>query len=263
MEIILGPFSSFPEWRLQLTDKHGSNIEILIEERGKDVDGLAQLICKCLVSSTSKVANKGEEIKLSRDFRPMPVLYTVSFASEFSHEVFAHLESLFPDLLLLVHYDVPEVIFEEDDIEIMFTARRLCIHPNNNFLPEENAEEQVNKSKRRSADSDDDGEGRVEVLRGSGAVIGFDGSLLHLQNQDEVNLLKRRLRPLVIVLSLLFFRYNRFRWLLTVSRNRGVVSLQGMCIRQWSNSLTCINCFWRKVERTLSVRRMGTKSHHP
>ena len=108
-------------------------------------------------------------------------VWAVSFDASWSKYIFAYLEHALPGVLLLCHYDIPSVIVEEDDIELMFVTRRLCLHPN------------------CTCDYDDaiDGneEDNLKAIAGRGSFIGMDVSLLNLRPGYLLEL-NSRLRPI-------------------------------------------------------------------
>ena len=136
------------------------------------------LIGSCLLNP---FAYEGEEIMLDA-VRANLSVWTVSFDASFSKQVLSYLEHALPGVILLCHYDIPSVIVEDDDIELMFVTRRLCLHPNCSCDYDDVTE-----------DSEaDDG---LKAVAGRGSFIGMDMSLLNLR-PGYMAKLHSRLRPI-------------------------------------------------------------------
>jgi hypothetical protein len=156
-------------------------IEFVIKEQGSDVDEIGALIGSCLLNPI--LYGDKDEFMASSGRNASATIWTVSFDSTWSRQIFAYLEYAIPGLLLLCHYDIPAIVVEDDDIELMFATRRLCLHPCCTTDYDDNE------------DSEDDEDGMPVSLAGRGSFVGMDMSQISLRPDHEQHLLSR-LRPI-------------------------------------------------------------------
>ena len=109
--------------------KYGCNAKshISIKGCGEDTAGISALMCFCLLDVLTQQPNI---YSLQQMVHPedRPVVWHIEFSASETKNVTKYLEEKMPGVYFLAHYDIPSVITEEDDSDLLYISRKLCVH---------------------------------------------------------------------------------------------------------------------------------------
>lgn len=155
--------------------KSPSPICFVLKEVGEDVDGIVDVVRCCVLNQQVETST----LTLS------PTVWTVVFDAVFTCQILSFFEYSIEGLYFMCHYDIPSVIIDDEDIELMFLMRRLCLHPECNHDDNDSIH----------STSDEETSFKDSDLKGKGALLGFDLSLLSIVASSQHREVVGRIRP--------------------------------------------------------------------
>eukprot|EP01038_Epipyxis_sp_PR26KG_P006518 gene6518-8958_t len=177
-----------PERPFQSFEEQSPSLHFLIKAVGEDTEFLTGLSSYCLfdsiVSNPSKYSIKIPNEKL--------ILFDIIHNASITEHLVAYLEQVIPGLRFFVHYDLPDVVVEEEDADMLYFAKKSCLHPICQYDPsdplydmegslERQMEEKINPQGRgvgllRAVESTDYGYEQImdKFKPGQGALFGLD-----------------------------------------------------------------------------------------
>ena len=94
---------------------------------GEDKAGISALMCFCLLDVLTQQPHvySLQQPVLQAD---KPVVWHIEFSASETHAVMKCLEGMMSGVFFLAHHDVPDAIMDEDDADLLYISRKLCIH---------------------------------------------------------------------------------------------------------------------------------------
>jgi serine/threonine-protein kinase SRPK3 len=137
------------EWFRTLNVANGLPSTLNAEENGMfsirghydDASDLSTLAAYCCINNVSTNPDK-YLVSLPIDKANKPMKWSIIHHASMTEHLLSYLETEITGLNFLCHYDIPGAPLLEDDMEMLYIARRLCVHPicNYNSLLEDNEE---------------------------------------------------------------------------------------------------------------------------
>lgn len=129
---------SYAQWYFSLqyststaeTSSSSSNatpLQFSIKGCGEDTAGISALMSFCILDV---LVQQPDIYTVQQPSYPnCPVLWHLEFPFSVSDRIINFLENRMPGVFFLAHHNIPNVITEEDDADMLFICRNNCIHP--------------------------------------------------------------------------------------------------------------------------------------
>ena len=104
-----------------------TNSHISVIGCGEDTAGISALMCFCLLDVLTQQPHvySLQQPALQAD---KPVVWHIEFSASETHAVTKCLEGMMSGVFFLAHHDVTDAIMDEDDADLLYISRKLCIH---------------------------------------------------------------------------------------------------------------------------------------
>jgi hypothetical protein len=103
------------------------NIHVCVKGCGEDTAGISALVGYSMLDVLSQQPNLYTlQSPVAEEGRP--ILWHIEFPASQIAVVTRHLEAAMPGVYFLTHYDAPVIITVEDDADLLYICRKLCIH---------------------------------------------------------------------------------------------------------------------------------------
>lgn len=104
-----------------------ARLHVCVKGCGEDTAGISALVGYSLLDVLSKQPNVYSlQSPVAEEDRP--ILWHVEFEASKIAVVTRYLEDVMPGVYFLSHYDAPVVVTVEDDADLLYICRKLCIH---------------------------------------------------------------------------------------------------------------------------------------
>lgn len=162
------------DWYLSLLSLDDSKIideklQFAIRGFGADVLEIMTTASTCVLNGLLLQPSK---YSLSEDNK-QPMLWNIIHHASMTEHLIAFLESKIHGLSFLVHYDINNAITSDDDMEMLYIARKSCIHPIS-FVGEYSSTEEDRKVKYGSPQSLTQEISHFDIMQAGGCLIGLD-----------------------------------------------------------------------------------------
>lgn len=102
--------------------------QFTIRGKGEDVQQLTPLAAICMLNA---LMVQPDRYQVEQPSRPAdkPVVWEITHHSSMTEHLIGFLEGAVPGLFFTAHYNIPDMMVEEDDSDIIGAMRQLCDHP--------------------------------------------------------------------------------------------------------------------------------------
>jgi Protein kinase domain len=104
-----------------------SRLHVCVKGCGEDSAGISALVGYSMLDVLSQQPNL-YTLQSPIAVEDRPILWHIEFPASQIAVVTKHLEAAMPGVYFLTHYDAPVIITVEDDADLLYICRKLCIH---------------------------------------------------------------------------------------------------------------------------------------
>ena len=179
---------NYIDWYLSLlpfddTSHIDEKLQFAIRGYGDDVAEIIATAGNCVLNGLLLQPSK---YSINENYR-QPILWNIVHHASMTEHLIAFLESKIEGLHFLVHYDIANAITSDDDMEMLYIARKSCIHPIS--FAGDSIDDEDRKLKNNSP-SLPQLISHYDIMRAGGSLIGLD--LDHLSSniieREEVSM---------------------------------------------------------------------------
>jgi hypothetical protein len=135
-------------------DEAAEALQFMIKSNGEDTEYITSLTAYCLFNAIVKQPDN-YAIQLPKTTM---VLFDIVHNATITEKLLEFFEELIPGLKFLCHYDLPDLMVDEEDADLLYFAKRYTIHPICNYDNENPLYDLEKSIERKKHNTDDDTE---------------------------------------------------------------------------------------------------------